>query len=59
MGETQDECISQHRPSPLRADSDHIPQEDMADSVRASPVRGKAWQASACLELGWSSGCCP
>ena len=28
----------------------------MADSVRASPRCGKAWQASACLELGWSSG---
>lgn len=29
----------------------------MAASVRASPVcEGKAWQASACLQLGWSSG---
>lgn len=28
----------------------------MADSVRASPVCGKAWQASPCLELGWFRG---
>lgn len=31
----------------------------MTDSMRASPVCGKAWQASPCLELGWSSGGCP